>query len=232
MVGARVARQSATIGRSAASRTAIAASAVAARARASARRWLAATARPCASSSDRRSRSGDLRWATSHTRRQRRPRRHATPMQSVTRVLVVDPSWQSRFMTLRSFAVRRAMNTSSSDGGSGHLGAQARRLVARQDAALVQQRDAAAPLGLVQVGRGHQDRDAARQELRQQLPELAPRHRIDAGRRLVEQDQLGLVDQRAGQRQLLLHAAGQPSASRARNGVSCVISSSWSRRCW
>ena len=46
-----------------------------------------------------------------------------------------------------------------------------------------------------------------RQELREQLPELAARHRIDAGGRLVEQDQRRLVDQRAGERELLLHAA-------------------------
>ena len=45
---------------------------------------------------------------------------------------------------------------------------------------------------------------------RQQLPELAPRHRIDAGRRLVEHDHLRLVHERARQRELLLHAAGQP----------------------
>ena len=67
----------------------------------------------------------------------------------------------------------------------------------------------AAALGFVQVRRRHHDRQPCGQELRQQLPELAPRHRIDAGRRFVEQQQLRLVDQRAGERELLLHAAGQ-----------------------
>ncbi len=40
-------------------------------------------------------------------------------------------------------------------------------------------------------------------------PQVAARDRIDAERRLVEEQQLGLVDQRAGQAQLLLHPAGQ-----------------------
>ena len=40
-----------------------------------------------------------------------------------------------------------------------------------------------------------------------QLPELPPRQRIDAGRRLVEDQEIGIVDQRAAERQLLLHAA-------------------------
>ena len=42
-----------------------------------------------------------------------------------------------------------------------------------------------------------------------QLPELPPRQRIDAGRRLVEDQEIGIVDQRAAERQLLLHAAGE-----------------------
>ena len=83
------------------------------------------------------------------------------------------------------------------------------RLVEREHLALVQQRDARAALGFVEVRRRHQDGDALREELRQQLPELAARHRVDAGRRLVEHDDLRLVDQRAGQRELLLHAAGE-----------------------
>ena len=38
-------------------------------------------------------------------------------------------------------------------------------------------------------------------------PELAPRERIDAGGRLVEEQDLGLVHDGAGQRQALLEAA-------------------------
>ena len=43
------------------------------------------------------------------------------------------------------------------------------------------------------------------------LPQLPARQRIDADRRLVEQQQLRRTDQRAGQAELLLHAAGQPA---------------------
>ena len=39
------------------------------------------------------------------------------------------------------------------------------------------------------------------------VPEVAPRLRVDAGGRLVEQQQLGLVQRRRGQREALLPAA-------------------------
>ena len=101
--------------------------------------------------------------------------------------------------------------------GDDHLEERARQrraqrvgTIEREQPSLVQQRDAGAALRLVEIRRRHHDRDALRQKLRQQLPELAPRHRIDAGRRLVEHDQRRLVDERAGERQLLLHAARQP----------------------
>ena len=41
------------------------------------------------------------------------------------------------------------------------------------------------------------------------VPELAARQRIDAGRRLVEDQQIGIVNQRAAQPELLAHAAGE-----------------------
>jgi hypothetical protein len=49
-----------------------------------------------------------------------------------------------------------------------------------------------------------------RPELGEQLPELATGHRIDAGGRLVEHEHRWLVHQRARERQLLFHPAGQP----------------------
>src|SRR5690606_37430924 len=42
-----------------------------------------------------------------------------------------------------------------------------------------------------------------------QLPEMAARQRIDACRRLVEDQQIRIMDQRAAEAELLLHAAGQ-----------------------
>ena len=82
--------------------------------------------------------------------------------------------------------------------------------VERHDPALVQERDPRATFRLVQVRRGHHDRQAAGKELRQQFPELTTRHGVDARRRFVEQEHVGPVDQRAGERQLLLHPTRQP----------------------
>ena len=41
------------------------------------------------------------------------------------------------------------------------------------------------------------------------VPELPPRQRIDAGSRLIENQQIRIVDQRAAQAEFLLHAAGK-----------------------
>jgi hypothetical protein len=86
----------------------------------------------------------------------------------------------------------------------------------------VEQRHPRAALGLVQIRRRHHDRQPRRQELRQQLPEFTPRHRVDTGGRLVEQQDLGAVNQRARQRELLLHPArqlvGAPGAERRQLG--------------
>ena len=74
----------------------------------------------------------------------------------------------------------------------------------------MEKRDARTPLGFVEVGSRHQDGDALREKLRQELPEFAARDGVHSGRRLVEHDDLGFVHQRAGERKLLLHAARQP----------------------
>ena len=49
-------------------------------------------------------------------------------------------------------------------------------------------------------------------QLAEQLPELAARHGVDAGRRLVEEQDLRAMDERAAERELLLHAARQRAA--------------------
>ena len=66
-------------------------------------------------------------------------------------------------------------------------------------------------LGLVHVGGRdhHAHAGPARADAVDQLPELAARQRIDAGRRLVEDQQIRVVDQRAAEAELLLHAAGE-----------------------
>jgi hypothetical protein len=96
------------------------------------------------------------------------------------------------------------------DDAAREAGAECARRVEREHAAFVQQRHARAALGLVEIGRADHDRDALVEELGQQLPELAARDRIDPGRGLVEQDEPRFVHERAGERELLFHAAGQP----------------------
>ena len=105
-----------------------------------------------------------------------------------------------------------------------------RRRVERQQPALVQQRDARAPLRFVEVRRRHHDREAAREKLRQQLPELAPRHRDrrrSSARRAA--GSCGSCTSVQASASFCFIPPDSRSARRARNGVSCVISSSRSR---
>ena len=82
-----------------------------------------------------------------------------------------------------------------------------------QQRALMQQQHAVATAGLVQIG-GRPDHAHAlvaplREHGRHDRPELAARGRIDADRGLVQQQQARPRQQRAGQPELLLHAAGE-----------------------
>jgi hypothetical protein len=65
--------------------------------------------------------------------------------------------------------------------------------------------------GLFHIGGRHQHAHVRqiRPDARDQLPELAPRQRIDAGGGFVQDQQVRVVDERAAQAELLLHAAGQ-----------------------
>ena len=66
-------------------------------------------------------------------------------------------------------------------------------------------------LGFVHVGGGdqHAHAGAGGADAGDQVPELGAGQRIDAGGRLVQDEQVGVVDQGAAQAQLLLHAAGE-----------------------
>ena len=76
----------------------------------------------------------------------------------------------------------------------------------------MQHDDVAAPFGLVEIGRAEQHGQALlADEMQDDLPQLAARQRIDADRRLVEEEQVGRAHQRAGEAELLLHAAGKPA---------------------
>ena len=77
----------------------------------------------------------------------------------------------------------------------------------RHELAVVEDRERVAALRLVHVVRGDEDRRAAVDEHEQRLPELAPVLRVDGAGRLVEEQQLGLVDQRGRECEALPLAA-------------------------
>ncbi len=67
----------------------------------------------------------------------------------------------------------------------------------------------AEPLGLVHEVRGEDDGLALAQQHAQLLPHLVARLRIEAGGRLVEEDEVGIVHQGAREHEASLHAAGE-----------------------
>jgi hypothetical protein len=79
----------------------------------------------------------------------------------------------------------------------------------RQHAARVHRHQPIEALRFLHVGGGHDHAHAGAPLANaiDQIPELAPRKRIDAGRRFVENQQIRIVNQRAAEAQLLLHAA-------------------------
>ena len=89
------------------------------------------------------------------------------------------------------------------------LGAELAGRSNAKELALVHECDAMAPFRLVQIRSGHQDGEAFGGEVGKNIPELAPGDGIDAGGRLVEQQDAGLGNQRADQRELLPHAAAE-----------------------
>ena len=66
-----------------------------------------------------------------------------------------------------------------------------------------------AALGLVHVVGRDEDRGAATDQREQALPEIAPALRVDGARRLVEQQQLRVVQRRRGEREPLALSAAQ-----------------------
>ncbi len=92
------------------------------------------------------------------------------------------------------------------------------RRAAGQQPALMDQGQAIAALGLVEIGRGDEDRHLLAQQLVEDPPEVAARDGIDAVGRLVQEQHPRRVDQRAGQAELLLHAAGEVARQAAFEG--------------
>jgi hypothetical protein len=67
----------------------------------------------------------------------------------------------------------------------------------------------AEPLGLLDVVRRHEDRDAFRPERRDERPDLLPHLRVEADGRLVQEHQPRTVDEPAGDQEPSAHAAGE-----------------------
>jgi len=89
-------------------------------------------------------------------------------------------------------------------------GDQLARRSERDHPAVVHDGDAVAqPLRLVHVVRRQHDAPPARAQLHDEVPELPARLRIEAGGRLVEEEQLGIAHHRARQREPLLLSTAQ-----------------------
>ena len=100
-------------------------------------------------------------------------------------------------------------------------GAELGRRPDGEDAPVLDDRHAVAQrLGLVEVVRGEQDRLAELLQRADRLPRGAPRRRVEAGGRLVEEDQLGVADER--EREVQPPQPGRPRAcAPARRRLSC-----------
>src|SRR5215831_4118542 len=76
-----------------------------------------------------------------------------------------------------------------------------------QQSPLVDQADAIAALGFVQIRGGHENGDAVLEQLVEDGPKVAARYRVDAVGWLVEEQDFRLVQESAHERELLFHAA-------------------------
>jgi len=90
------------------------------------------------------------------------------------------------------------------------IGQQLLRGAAGNDVTMVHDRDVVAEqVSLLHIMRGQHHGLAAGLDRLHQIPEIAPRLRIEAGGRLVEEQQVGIVDQGDRQQHALALAAGQ-----------------------
>ena len=113
---------------------------------------------------------------------------------------------------LRSSAARaRSLERELDDMIAAQPGDQLGRRSLGDDLALVDDRHPVAePLGLVHVVRRQDDRAAAIAQVANHVPELPPRLRVEAGRRLVQEEDLGVAHQ--GDARPPAAAAGRPES--------------------
>src|SRR2546423_283977 len=83
------------------------------------------------------------------------------------------------------------------------------RLTANDKLRVVNVADVRTAFGLVHVMGGYEKRHPLARELEEQIPKLAARDRIDAGGRLIEKQDCGLMHERASHGETLTPAAGE-----------------------
>ena len=108
------------------------------------------------------------------------------------------PRWPGRRRLRASPSARPAIRSLSSRG-------EPRAMIFRR----IDDRQPMAALDFVHVVRRDEGRRPAGRKLVDEVPEVAPRRRIDARRRLVEEEDVGLVDDGAAEGETLLPAAAQ-----------------------
>ena len=121
---------------------------------------------------------------------------------------------------------RAAFSSSSPSANSRRMCAardeplELRRRALGDDPAVVEDRDPIGePVRLLEVLRGQEDRDAAVDEVADDLPHRPAAARIEPGRRLVEEDDPGIADEGHREVELALHPARQrrrPACARHR----------------
>ena len=142
----------------------------------------------------------------------------AGPASSTMTVRCRGPVWRTprtNGRSSRSAAVEQRGGLDPDDVAARRLAPQVVRGRQGEQAATRDQRHEVARLGLVDVLGRDQHRPSGRAQPVELLPDARPQQRVDPGRRLVEEQQGGIVDERARELETALHAAGQTPGSPA-----------------
>ena len=153
------------------------------------------------------------------------PRQSLAPRSPATSSGGGDARAHDDFLMQRPLVLRHQRDEGFVEIGLARLVEQLLQRARGDDLAVVHRHQPVEALRFVHIGGGDDDAHlrAARADRVDQVPELAARQRVDAGRRLVENQKVGIVDQRAAKAELLLHAAGELAGrARSSNGLSAV----------